>query len=76
MDVIFLDPPRTGLGKDLVSVLKKMKPKKIIYGSCNPATLGKDLKDLKEMYHIHSIKPFDMFPQTAHVETISLLLLK
>jgi 23S rRNA (uracil1939-C5)-methyltransferase len=76
MDVIFLDPPRTGLGKDLVSVLKKMKPKKIIYGSCNPATLGKDLKDLKEMYHIHSIKPFDMFPQTAQIESVTLLSLK
>ena len=76
MDVIFLDPPRTGLGRDLIRVLEKMKPKKIVYGSCNPATLAKDLQQLKQTYHIVSVKPFDMFPQTAQVESITLLTLK
>ena len=76
IDVIFFDPPRTGLGDQMLFLLSKIRPKKIIYGSCNPSTLAKDLNQLSKLYNIKKVIPFDMFPQTAHVETITLLSLK
>lgn len=76
IDVIFLDPPRTGLGSRLVDLLKRIKPKTIIYGSCNPATLAKDLKSFINIYEIKTVKPFDMFPQTAQIESVTILHLK
>ena len=75
-DIMVFDPPRTGLGMKLTSFLVKEKPNKIIYISCNPSTLAKDLDVLKEAYLIESITPFDMFPYTSHVESITLLSLK
>ena len=72
-DVVFLDPPRRGLDETTIKNLKKVKPKKIIYISCNPATLIRDLKMLEGIYEIGSITPVDMFPWTKHVETIALL---
>ncbi|MGN0619312.1 MAG: 23S rRNA (uracil(1939)-C(5))-methyltransferase RlmD, partial [Ruminiclostridium sp.] len=50
--------------------LTKIKPKKIVYISCNPATLARDLKSLTKDYEIKEIQPFDMFPHTRHVETV------
>jgi 23S rRNA (uracil1939-C5)-methyltransferase len=76
VDVIVFDPPRTGLGEKVTEFLLKKKPKKIIYISCNPSTLAKDLDVLTQNYEIKSIEPLDMFPFTAHVESISLLSLK
>jgi 23S rRNA (uracil1939-C5)-methyltransferase len=76
IDVIFFDPPRTGLGDKMLHILSKMKPKKIIYGSCNPSTLAKDLNVLSRHYDIKKVIPFDMFPQTAQVESVTLLTLK
>jgi len=62
------DPPRNGM-KELLTHIKRIKPKNIIYISCNPATLSRDLKVLTvSNYKINKIKPFDMFPQTYHVE--------
>lgn len=75
-DVIVFDPPRTGLGERLCTFLLEQQPKKIIYVSCNPSTLAKDLNILVSLYDIKSTTPFDMFPYTAHVESITLLSLK
>ena len=75
IDVIFFDPPRTGLGDKMIYLMSKIKPKKIIYGSCNPSTLAKDLNQLSKLYNIKKVIPFDMFPQTAQVESVTLLTL-
>lgn len=75
-DVVFIDPPRKGCDKIAIETLIKIKPKKIVYISCNPATLARDLKLLEEYYKIKEITPVDMFPYTTHVETVSLLTLK
>ena len=76
IDVIFFYPPRTGLGDQMLFLLSKVRPKKIIYGSCNPSTLAKDLNQLSKLYDIKKVIPFDMFPQTAQVESVTLLSLK
>lgn len=76
IDVIFFDPPRTGLGDQMLFLLSKIRPKKIIYGSCNPSTLAKDLNQLSKLYDIKKVIPFDMFPQTAQVESVTLLTIK
>jgi 23S rRNA (uracil-5-)-methyltransferase RumA len=75
-DVLIIDPPRSGLDKDTVDHLIKNPIKKIVYVSCNHSTLGKNLKILKSIYNIKSIKAFDMFPQTSHIESVTLLTLK
>lgn len=75
-DIIMVDPPRRGLDKTSIQNIVKIKPKKLVYISCNPATLVRDLKELEESYDINSIKPVDMFPFTSHVEVCALLELK
>lgn len=76
IDAMFFDPPRTGLGKETIDVILEMKPKKLIYGSCNPSSLAKDLELLLKSYELVEVVPIDMFPQTAHVESVTLLSLK
>lgn len=76
IDVMFFDPPRTGLGEETIDLILKFKPSRLIYGSCNPSTLAKDLNVLLRNYELIETVPIDMFPFTAHVETISLLSLK
>lgn len=71
-DVIITDPPRAGMHPDVVKMLNRIKPEKIVYVSCNPATQARDLA-LLENYQIINLQPVDMFPQTAHVENIALL---
>ena len=73
IDLIIVDPPRSGLDKKVIPVINKLKAKNIIYVSCNPITLVRDLKLLKDNYNIEYIKPYDMFPNTYHVESISVL---
>ncbi len=75
-EVIFVDPPRKGLDNTTIQNLLKVESKKIIYISCNPATLTRDLKKLEEKYKIKDITPVDMFPWTKHVECCSVLYLK
>ena len=75
-DCLVADPPRTGLGDKFINAILESGVKRFIYVSCNPATLAKDLEKLKEAYQINSITPIDMFPQTAHVESIATLTLK
>ncbi len=72
-DVIVLDPPREG-ARDILEDLLMLSPKRIIYVSCNPSTLARDLKTLTENeYRVDKIRPFDMFPQTFHIECVVLL---
>ena len=73
IDLIIVDPPRSGLDDHTRDILKKMMSKTIIYVSCDPVTLMRDLKDLKEKYNIKYIKPFNMFPRTYHCESIAVL---
>ena len=75
-DVVFVDPPRKGCEKTALDTLLQIKPKKIVYVSCNPATLARDLKILEEKYEIKEISICDMFPFTHHVESIASLDLK
>ncbi len=71
-DVIVVDPPRAGLSKKVIKNILEMKPKKIIYVSCNPRTQKSDI-DLLKSYKIVEIQPIDMFPQTHHIENIVIL---
>lgn len=75
-DVIVVDPPRKGLDKTTIENIKKIKPKKVIYISCNPATLVRDLSYLVENYEVQEIQPVDMFPFSHHIENISILIQK
>lgn len=73
-DVIVVDPPRKGCEKSLLEVIAKSNPKRIVYVSCDPATLARDLAILNELgYKTNEVQPVDMFPQTAHVETVVLM---
>ncbi len=68
---IILDPPRKGVSTEVVDALNALScPVKLFYISCNPATLTRDLKLLSEGYEIETVTPYDMFPQTKHVETL------
>lgn len=74
MDCVFIDPPRKGCSEQFLQSLVKFKPKKIVYISCNPETQVRDVKFLlSKGYEFNDVYPFDMFPQTFHVETIVLL---
>ena len=72
-NVIIVDPPRSGLFKGMIDDLHKFNANKIIYVSCEPITLARDLKELKDYYKIEQIQPVDMFPNTYHVENVVLL---
>lgn len=76
MDVVFLDPPRKGVDEPLITSLLKLEPKKIVYVSCNPSTLARDLALFTCKYEVKEVQPVDMFPHTYHVETVVLLELK
>ncbi|MEE0872221.1 MAG: 23S rRNA (uracil(1939)-C(5))-methyltransferase RlmD, partial [Ruminococcus sp.] len=73
-DVVILDPPRKGCGEALVKTIRGMAPHRVVYVSCDPATLARDLKYFDENgYQTEEVTPCDMFPRTAHVETVVLL---
>ena len=72
-DTLIVDPPRKGLDEDGIDILMKLKPKKIGYVSCNPATLARDLNKLSEIYNIEDINLVDMFPWTSHVECVAMM---
>ena len=72
--VICVDPPRKGLGPEVPAILASMAPERMVYVSCDPATLARDLKRLEELgYRTVQARAFDLFPRTAHVETAALL---
>lgn len=69
-DIIIVDPPRAGLSKETIENIFKLNPKKLIYVSCDPMTLVRDLNLLNKKYEVIELTPFDMFPNTKHVECI------
>ena len=73
IDYVIMDPPRSGSDQKFMSSLVKMNPSKVVYISCNPQTLKRDLNFLKSYYEIEKIIPVDMFPFTSHVETVVLM---
>ena len=75
-DIVMVDPPRKGLDNKSIENLLNIKPKRLVYISCNPATLVRDLAKLEKLYEIKSVKPVDMFPFTSHVECVAVLQLK
>jgi 23S rRNA (uracil1939-C5)-methyltransferase len=75
-DVLLVDPPRQGLNPAFVYSLIKTKPNKVVYVSCDPSTLARDLKMLQQVYDVKVVQPVDMFSQTYHIETVVLLQLK
>jgi 23S rRNA (uracil1939-C5)-methyltransferase len=73
-DIILLDPPRAGLDKGVLQRLVQMEPERIIYISCDQTSLARDMRKLiSQGYQILDITPFDLFPQTFHLESISIL---
>ena len=73
-DVVIVDPPRKGCEKSLLDAIAKMNPEKIVYVSCDPGTLARDLNILNDMGYItEKVQPVDMFPQTMHVENVAKL---
>lgn len=75
-DVIIVDPPRRGLDGKTIENIMKLKTGRVVYISCNPATMVRDLKMMEKMYEIEEIQPVDMFPFTSHIENIAILKLK
>ncbi|MEK5108826.1 23S rRNA (uracil(1939)-C(5))-methyltransferase RlmD [Cytobacillus sp. FSL K6-0129] len=76
-DVLVVDPPRKGCDEALLQTIIDMKPKKVVYVSCNPGTLARDLRVLEDGgYRTVEVQPVDMFPQTTHVEVVSQMILK
>ena len=73
IDVLFMDPPRKGADERFLKSVLSLKPKRIVYVSCEPETLTRDIKLLAGQYSVVSVQPVDMFPQTHHVETVVLL---
>ncbi len=72
-DIIMVDPPRKGLDANSIQNILKIKPRKLVYISCNPATLVRDLSKLEDIYELKSMKPVDLFSFTSHVEVVSVL---
>ncbi len=74
-DIVILDPPRAGVHENVINVIKKVAPCRIVYVSCNPATQARDISLLSDMYKVTDIQPVDMFPHTHHVENIVKLII-
>ncbi len=73
-DMVVLDPPREGCGGGVIDAVAAIRPERIVYVSCNPATQARDVRRLLEYgYTLRRLQPLDMFPQTAHIEVVALL---
>jgi len=75
-DVMIIDPPRAGMHKDVLKQVLTMAPEKVVYVSCNPATLARDLGQMATLYDLIEIQPVDMFPHTYHIESVANLRLR
>jgi 23S rRNA (uracil-5-)-methyltransferase RumA len=73
IDLLILNPPRSGLSNKIIRSILRLKPKTIIYSSCNPQALFKDLQGLNERYKLEFVEPFDFFPHTPHLEVLAFL---
>ena len=76
VDVLFMDPPRKGSDERCLDAVCKLSPRRIVYVSCDPSTLARDVLYLSKKYRLESLQPVDMFPHTQHVETVAMLRLK
>jgi 23S rRNA (uracil1939-C5)-methyltransferase len=72
-DVLIIDPPRAGMHKDVVKQVLELGAGRLVYVSCNPATMARDLEMMQETYHLEEAQPVDMFPHTYHVEVVAKL---
>jgi len=72
-DCVITDPPRSGMHPDVVDQLCKLDTNRLVYVSCNPSTMARDIKQLKEFYTVEKVQPVDMFPQTYHIEAVAKL---
>ena len=72
-DCIITDPPRSGMHPDVVEQLMAQNAERLVYVSCNPSTMARDLKELNQVYNVEKIQPVDMFPQTYHIEAVAKL---
>ncbi|HUJ70224.1 MAG TPA: 23S rRNA (uracil(1939)-C(5))-methyltransferase RlmD, partial [Syntrophorhabdales bacterium] len=72
-DLIVMDPPRSGLSREALNAVLRAGVKKVVYVSCNPSTLARDLKSLRTLYEPKEIIPFDFFPHTSHFEVLAVL---
>ena len=72
-DVVIVDPPRAGMHKEVVEQILDMAPETIVYVSCNPATMARDLLMMKDSYRVVAVQPVDMFPHTFHIESVAKL---
>ena len=73
IDVLIVDPPRTGLDDAMLACILQSRIREMVYVSCNPATLGKDLGVLQKRYQVKKIVPIDMFSHTPHIESVCVL---
>ena len=73
VDTLLCDPPRSGLDSAMIETILSSSIRKIVYVSCNPATLGKNIHDLKQEFDVRTVIPFDLFPNTPHVESVTVL---
>ncbi len=75
-EVIITDPPRSGMHEKVLRLINQLRPRRMVYVSCNPTTLARDLKILSERFQVLKVQPVDMFPQTYHIETVVELIRK
>lgn len=72
-DVMIIDPPRSGMHKDVVASVLELAPQRMVYVSCNPSTMARDIGMMKEKYRLVEVQPVDMFPHTYHIESVARL---